>query len=74
MNGWRVQSITTLQTYGSAKTPGVSSWEEAHPEPEFITIVPCGQSARRPSQTPRQDASLQYGSLPTVSAAKAFDG
>ena len=36
-------------TYGSAKTPGVSSWLDAHPAPDFIWMAPCGQSARSPS-------------------------
>lgn len=54
---------------GSAKHPGVSSWLETHPAPEFIDSFPCGQSARSPSHTPRQDDSLQSGSFPIVSAA-----
>ena len=60
-------------TYGSEKTPGVSSCEQTHPAPPFSLRSPsCGQSASSPSQTPTQELSLQSSAFPIVSAAAAF--
>lgn len=58
---------------GTAKIPGVSSCDETQPAPpSFSIFFSCGQSASKPSHTPRQDCELQDGFLPIVSAALAI--
>jgi len=66
-----------INTYGSAKIPGVSSCEETQPAPVLKKdgpLVVCGQSANKPSQTPKQVLSLQSSALPIVSTEVAGIG